>query len=66
MYLHPLVTIKPGTKCGFFCLIKYAAVFFVIVAIVYGAEGNWLLRWGIGALLGVFELLQIKKRKVLI
>ena len=46
--------------------VKYAAVFFAMVVIVYGAEGNWLLRWGIGALLGVFELLQIKKRKVLI
>lgn len=46
--------------------VKYASVFFVIMAIVYGAEGNWLVRWGIGALLGVFELLQIKKRKVLI
>ena len=46
--------------------VKYASVFFVIMGIVYGAEGIWLVRWGIGALLGVFELLQIKKRKVLI
>lgn len=45
---------------------KYAAAFFAVMAFVYAAENSWLLRWGIGAVLGVFELLRIKKRKVLI
>lgn len=45
---------------------KYAVAFFAVMAFVYAAEGSWLLRWGFGALLGVFELLQIRKRKVLI
>ena len=46
--------------------VKYAAVFLLVFSLVYAAEGFWLLRWGFGALLGIFELLQIKKRKVLI
>lgn len=46
--------------------VKYAMVFFAVMALVYAAEGSWLLRWGLGALMGVFELLQIKRRKVLI
>ena len=45
---------------------KYAVVFFLIFAFVYATEGLWLARWGVGALLGIFELLRIKKRKVLI
>ena len=45
---------------------KYAVAFFAVMALVYAAEGIWLLRWGLGALMGVFELLQIKRRKVLI
>ena len=45
---------------------KYAMAFFVIMALVYVTEGIWFLRWGIGAVLGIFELLQIRKRKVLI
>ena len=46
--------------------LRYAMVFCTIFAVVYAAEDIWLLRWGIGGLLGIFELLQIKKRKVLI
>lgn len=45
---------------------KYALGYFTVVGFVYLAEGSWLLRWGLGAALGVFELLQIRKRKVLI
>jgi O-antigen/teichoic acid export membrane protein len=45
---------------------KYAAGFFAVFGFVYAAEGFWLLRWGLGAVLGVFELLRIKRRKVLI
>ena len=43
-------------------LIAFLAVF----CLVYATFDSWLLRWGVGALLGIFELLQIKKRKVLI
>ena len=45
---------------------KYAVFFFGVMAFVYITQNSWLLRWGVGALLGIFELLQIKKRKVLI
>ena len=45
---------------------KYAAFFLGVMAFVYAVPNSWLLRWGVGAALGIFELLQIKKRKVLI
>ena len=45
---------------------KYALAFLLIFCFVYATEDLWLPRWGIGALLGIFELLRIKKRKVLI
>ncbi len=45
---------------------KYALAYFGAVAFVYLAADLWLLRWGLGAALGVWELLRIKKRKVLI
>ena len=45
---------------------KYAAVFFAVMAFVYGLEGHWLPRWGLGAAFGIYGLLKVKKRKVLI
>ena len=45
---------------------KYAVAFLLVFVFVYAAESTWLLRWGLGGILGIFELLQIKKRKVLI
>lgn len=45
---------------------KYAACFLIVMAFVYTAQNIWLLRWGVGAVLGIYELIQIKKRKVLI
>ena len=45
---------------------KYGAAFGLVLAFVYAAESIWFLRWGVGAVLGIFELLRIKKRKVLI
>ena len=45
---------------------RYAVGFCGILALVYAAEEIWLLRWSVGAVLGVFELLRIRKRKVLI
>ena len=45
---------------------KYAMVYFGMVVFVYLSKDIWLLRWAIGAAIGVWELLRIKKRKVLI
>ena len=46
--------------------IGYAVAFGAMVVLVLLTPNGWLLRWGIGAVLGVWELLRIKKRKVLI
>lgn len=45
---------------------KYALGYAGVMVVVYLASDLWLIRWGIGAVLGFFELLRIKKRKVLI
>lgn len=45
---------------------KYAAGFAAIVAFVFLNQEQALLRWGIGAVLGILELRRILKRKVLI
>jgi len=45
---------------------KYAAAFAAVLLFVYAAENTWLLRWSLGAVLGLFELQRIRKRKVLI
>ena len=46
--------------------VKYALGYTVIAAVVALTPDLWLPRWGIGACLGVLELLRIRKRKVLI
>ena len=45
---------------------KYVAAYFAMVALVYLTPNFWLLRWGLGAAIGLWELWRIKKRKVLI
>lgn len=45
---------------------KYAAAFFAAAVFVMLTPDWWLLRWSMGAALGVWELYRIKKRKVLI
>ena len=45
---------------------KYAAAFAAMVVLVNLTPNTWLLRWGLGAAIGVTELLRIRKRKVLI
>ena len=45
---------------------KYGIAFLAVFCLVYATSDSWLLRWGFGAVLGVYELLRIKKRKVLI
>ena len=44
----------------------YPVLFGIIVAAVYLTGDLWLPRWGFGAVLGIWELLRIKKRHVLI
>lgn len=46
--------------------LKYAAAFFGVLVFVYAASGMWILRWGVGAAIGLWELWRIRKRKVLI
>ena len=46
--------------------VRYALAFGVIVAVVLLTPNGWLIRWPLGAAIGLWELLQIKKRKVLI
>ena len=45
---------------------KFALGFLAVMAFAYLTEGIWVIRWGVGAALGIFELLRVKKRKVLI
>lgn len=45
---------------------KYAGFYALGAALVYGASDWALLRWGLGAALGIWELLRIRARKVLI
>ena len=45
---------------------KFAMGFLAVMAFAYLTEGIWVIRWGVGAALGIFELLRLKKRKVLI
>ena len=46
--------------------LKYGVVYLAMVGLVYLTPNVWLLRWGVGAMIGLWELLRIKKRKVLI
>ena len=45
---------------------KYALVYLGVVVITYLTPDAWLLRWGSGAAIGLWELYRIKQRKVLI
>ena len=44
----------------------YAAAFFGIVVFAWALSGAWFIRWAVGAVLGVWELLRIRRRKVLL
>ena len=46
--------------------VGYAAVFAAVAVASVAADGLWLARWGLGAAVGLWELLRIRKRKVLI
>lgn len=45
---------------------KYAVAFFLVMGSVYMNADRALVRWAMGACIGIAELLQIRKRKVLI
>lgn len=45
---------------------RYAVAYFAMVAFVFLTQDAWLLRWCVGAALGVWELLRIWRRKVLL
>ena len=45
---------------------KYLAAYAAMLAFVWLAQDRWLLRWGAGAALGLWELYRIRKRKTLI
>ena len=45
---------------------KYAVGYVLILVLVYLTEGLWIPRWGLGAAIGIWEVLRIRKRKVLI
>ena len=46
--------------------LKYLLVYGGFVVLVYLTPSGWLLRWGVGAAIGLWELWRIRKRKVLI
>ena len=45
---------------------RFALGFAAAVLLVFLTENMWVIRWGLGALLGIWELLQLRKRRVLI
>lgn len=45
---------------------RYGLVYILVVVLVYLTPDAWLLRWLIGAMIGLWELWRIKKRKVLL
>ena len=46
--------------------VGYPLVFCGILAVVFLLPDAWFIRWPLGAALGIFMLLRIRKRKVLI
>lgn len=45
---------------------KYLLILGLMLLIVYGTSELWVLRWGLGAVIGLWELWRIRKRKCLI
>ena len=43
--------------------IFWLAAYLAVLALTFVTPNLWIVRWGIGAALGIWELLQIKKRK---
>lgn len=66
-YIYVRYILKKGDyPFGIRLWAKYVAAYFGMVAVVYLLEGAGLVRWGVGAAIGLWELWRIRKRKVLI
>lgn len=46
--------------------VKYGLAFFLVMGVFYLNSDRWLVRWLLGACIGIAELMEIRKRKVLI
>lgn len=66
-YIYVRYILKKGDyPFGIRLWAKYVLAYFGMVAVVYLLEGTGLVRWGVGAAIGLWELWRIRKRKVLI
>ena len=66
-YIYVRYILKKGEyPFGIRIWAKYVAAFFAVVVLVYQTENLWILRWGLGAVIGFWELMRIRKRRVLI
>lgn len=67
--LHHLYSVRLGGREYPFPLKQwfgYPMAFCVMLAVVYLLPEIWVVRWSLGAILGIFEILRIKQRRVLI
>ena len=67
--LHHLYASRLGKQDYPFPLrlwLYYPMVFCAVLAVVFLLPNAWFIRWPLGAILGIFMLLRIRKRKVLI
>lgn len=68
--LHCLYTryiLKAGEyPFGIHMWLKYLVAYAAAMVLVYVTPNAWLIRWGLGAAIGLWELWRIKQRKVLI
>lgn len=66
-YLYVRYILKQGEyPFGIRIWAKYAIAYFAVVVLVFLTPEGGVLRWGIGAAIGIWELWRFKKRKVLI
>lgn len=63
-FLYARFLLKRGEyPFGTFLWVPYALAFAGAVVLVYLTPNAWLLRWGLGAAIGLWELWQLRKRK---
>jgi O-antigen/teichoic acid export membrane protein len=66
-YIYVRYILKKGDyPFGIRVWAKYVLAYFAVVALVYLTVNLWILRWAVGAAIGLWELMRIRKRKVLI
>lgn len=61
-----LVLGKKDYPFGLLSWVKYTAAYAACVTVFYLLPDQWLLRWGLGAMIGLFELWRMWKRKGLL